>query len=962
MRRFRTSFLALLLIAIPVIGISQAGTLDNSFNSDGIALFDFTGYHETAWDLRCMTDTSIMLVGTTNQSAWFENDGYIMKVLPDGTQDMSWGTNGLVLMEFGEDTFPYNMEILADGSILVGGTLYVTVSDAEFFLAKFHPDGTLNTGFGVNGIFTSSYHTGEDVCEDFTLQPDGKIVMAGRTYQGSFSQMLFLRVNSDGTLDTGFGTNGYTEINASIQDERVNSVEVLSSGAIVGLGYGYQSSPWFGEQIMMAKLNPDGSPMTSFSTNGVIIPSFVTDISVAFATEQRNDSIFVTGYHYDAANNQELFLTKLDSSGLADSAFGINGITLLQINPVNTGQNIHLTDDQKIYVAGTTGLGGMNNRDFMVVRYLPDGSLDASFDSDGYVVTDIRPDWDEAYGLDIQIDGKIVCGGMSGGLSSSGNNDIPVTRYLNDYLPSGIYANFTSSTQLGCINTAIDYTDLSVSTDGTISSWEWSFEGGTPSTSSAQNPTVQYSTAGTYDVQLIVYDGLDYDTLLREDYITLESPPVAPGTPSGPVDVCNTYDYDYITNSVEYATSYYWTVEPTDAGTMIGSDTASVFESSLTWSGTAQIKVRGTGMCGDGNYSTPISVEVRDNPEPYQLLGDGPFCSGSSGSIIYMEDSEVGVDYELFLDQVSTGIIMSGTGDSLIFGTFTDEGLYSATGFTSYCVENMVGELYVYEEFPPVQPVTPMGETEACNNDSSAYYTDPIVEATYYLWILNPADAGDMEVSNNTVDIIWNPEFSGTVFISVQAENECGFGEVSDSLEISVIMSPNPEIIGEASACANEEEIYSTEETTGNVYVWECEGGEIISGNGTSEITVLWGEPGSGKLVVTEQSSQNCFGDSEEFEVVIDECTNIEELLKSGVRIYPNPVDDMLTINLPKVDISEIIEIRIVNAVGLVKTHFTSNNNKLITIETVSFENGIYFVQLTTENNIIVSKKFIVNR
>jgi PKD repeat protein len=247
-----------------------------------------------------------------------------------------------------------------------------------------------------------------------------------------------------------------------------------------------------------------------------------------------------------------------------------------------------VTEDDKIYVSGTSGLGGPNNSSMLLARFLPDGSLDQSFSGAGYVLTDIRSDWDEAFAMDIQVDGKIVLTGNSGGLTNSGDNKIPVTRYLNDYAPFS--AAFTSDDTTVCVNESIQFTDESF---GTVVAWEWTFEGGSPSTSTEQNPEITYNTLGIYDVQLIVTsDEAETDTIIKEDYVTVIDIPTDIDTPAGETTLCNGSIYEYSTNPVLYAEFYNWEVSPENAGIINANDTSATFAPDEDYTGTFAIKVQ----------------------------------------------------------------------------------------------------------------------------------------------------------------------------------------------------------------------------------------------------------------------------------------------------------------------------------------------------------------------------------
>lgn len=95
--------------------------------------------------------------------------------------------------------------------------------------------------------------------------------------------------------------------------------------------------------------------------------------------------------------------------------------------------------------------------------------------------------------------------------------------YIEDCMANSLLANLTSDLTEVCEMDEVNFMDMSV---GNITSWNWTFEGGDPATSTEQNPTVTYNEQGTYDVELTVSDGTNSNTMLLEDYIlVLMTPP-----------------------------------------------------------------------------------------------------------------------------------------------------------------------------------------------------------------------------------------------------------------------------------------------------------------------------------------------------------------------------------------------------------------------------------------------------
>jgi len=91
------------------------------------------------------------------------------------------------------------------------------------------------------------------------------------------------------------------------------------------------------------------------------------------------------------------------------------------------------------------------------------------------------------------------------------------TAYIN---VEGISADFTGNPTTLLIGNSVSFTDISTCDP---LSWNWSFPGGTPSTSTDQNPVITYNTGGTYSVTLVVDNGIGNDTEIKTDYITVSS-------------------------------------------------------------------------------------------------------------------------------------------------------------------------------------------------------------------------------------------------------------------------------------------------------------------------------------------------------------------------------------------------------------------------------------------------------
>lgn len=504
-------------------------------------------------------------------------------------------------------------------------------------------------------------------------------------------------------------------------------------------------------------------------------------------------------------------------------------------------------------------------------------------------------------------------------------------------LESELQADFEAEPTTVCTGGTVSFSDQS---EGAIDSWSWTFEGGSPASSTIPNPVVTYSTPGIYDVELTVTSGSGSDTELKTNFISVIVAPAQPNTPSGPVSVCGEGSYVYITQDVPYADEYAWMVNPESAGTITGNNTDATFMASNTWEGTYTIKVRAENECGNGPWSADFTGELWHNPLTFSFVGSGAFCEDEPGYEIILDGSETGVSYELFMDNVTTGMIVAGTGDSLDFGLFTEAGLYSAVGSTAHCTQSMLGQLYVHPLPLPGQAAMPGGPNNLCNNETGDYMTTGASGADDYIWTLEPAEAGVITPNGDVASINWSDDFSGSAYLTVTGINDCGEGASSDELVIIINAGPVPSVTGLNLVCDNEEAAYSTAENAGSTYSWEVTGGNILSGAGTWQISVLWGYPGDGSVIVSEMTSYGCEAVSETLNITIDDCTGIGEGSVPATRIYPNPATN-------EVHISGLSDatIRIYNLLGREVLSLTRiNGEKIINITT--FDKGLYLVKV----------------
>lgn len=334
-----------------------------------------------------------------------------------GELDTSFGNNGIVTTLFSNySDDAYAMTLQPDGKILLAGSSYASnINNDDFTLVRYNTDGTLDSNFGSSGKVTTNL-TYRDSATTILLQPDGKILLAGEAYDNNTleSDIALVRYNANGSLDTSFGVNGKVITDLTDLFDLAKAVVIQPDGKIVLVGTSsYDVNREF--DFTVVRYNINGSLDASFGSNGIVNTDFTGDDDSAFAVAiLPNGKILVGGVDaFGYIGNNEFALVRYNSNGTLDTSFGNNGKVSTNLgNYEDVGFALVVQTDGKILLSGFSNNG--NNFDFALLRYNSNGSLDTSFGGgDGIVTTDIGGNDDKAYTLAVQTNGKILLGGYS---------------------------------------------------------------------------------------------------------------------------------------------------------------------------------------------------------------------------------------------------------------------------------------------------------------------------------------------------------------------------------------------------------------------------------------------------------------------------------------------------------------------------------------------------------------------
>jgi uncharacterized delta-60 repeat protein len=240
--------------------------------------------------------------------------------------------------------------VAPDGGYYAAGYFANGIHGTDFALVKYNADGTLDTGFGTDGIATQAVGTSNDNCYAAALQSDGKILLGGDFDSGSTYDLAVVRFLADGTPDPGFGTNGVATVAVGGADNYGTDIAVQPDGKVLLMGR-HLDGDW---DFIVLRLNADGSPDTGFGTNGIRVQSVGAGDDNGYAMALQPDGrIILIGDTRQPGGEWNVALVRLTADGMPDDTFSGDGIA---VHDPGTGDSYAyaglLQPDGKIVVAG----------------------------------------------------------------------------------------------------------------------------------------------------------------------------------------------------------------------------------------------------------------------------------------------------------------------------------------------------------------------------------------------------------------------------------------------------------------------------------------------------------------------------------------------------------------------------------------------------------------------------------
>ena len=421
MNRFPSLVLAAgIVLSAASANAQTAGTLDPTFGDGGLVISApvSTSSMDNAQCAAVRETGEIVFAGVSGSASSFSMT--VGQLLPDGSLDTSFGTGGVsTFPSAGGSGFAYDLEVLADGKVLVCGAVSLTAANTAFAVWRLLPDGTLDATFADAGVLVVDLDASEDYARDLWVDEAGQITAAGASKQpeSTFYRSALIRCDADGTLLPDFGTAG-VQISPLVTTENhdIRGGTVAPDGSIYLVGY--TSISW-DTQAVLIHFSSDGEVDPDFGTAGIAtgdLGSRYFDVHVA------GDRVLVVG---DGDGGSTGILQAFDFTGAIDPTFGAGGTTAFNVGGANVLLTLAEQPDGKLLVGGSASTGFLM-RDLLVARLDSEGMLDPDWGDAGITVTVVGPGFEDVNDLAIQPDGQIIAAGFA----QITNNDFVFARYL----------------------------------------------------------------------------------------------------------------------------------------------------------------------------------------------------------------------------------------------------------------------------------------------------------------------------------------------------------------------------------------------------------------------------------------------------------------------------------------------------------------------------------------------------
>jgi uncharacterized delta-60 repeat protein len=399
---------------------------------------------------------------------------------PAGALDTAFGDGGMVWLKY-PASGAHAVAVQGDGKIVVGG--FSGGSSGEFAIVRLLPSGALDMTFGAGGLVERQVGALNSEIRALAVLPDGRILATGATREpaGQFT-FTTLRLLADGGADPTFGSGGLVLTSIMGRDAYAASIAIQPDGKILVGGSSEDAfNPEGTADFEVLRYSPTGVPDTSFGSGGrATVDVAGTRDEPGVIAVAGGGSILVAGGSsatLDDPIHVNLAVARLNSAGAFDGTFGVGGRFVTSFGGRQRAYAVAVDS------SGRPVLGGMNGTaaDFGVYRLTGAGALDTSFGDGGATSDDFGATFDAVTALVTEESGKVIAIGSSS--AGFGTGSIAAIRFLASGAHDRAFGTAGKSVTPPPANTDLKVAAAARTTCGYVVVGEWSYDNNTISKS-----------------------------------------------------------------------------------------------------------------------------------------------------------------------------------------------------------------------------------------------------------------------------------------------------------------------------------------------------------------------------------------------------------------------------------------------------------------------------------------------
>lgn len=376
------------MYSFAMVRLNDYGQYDENFGTNGLATTGSSDFSQLALVVAKQGDGKYIAGGYSSNGTYYQLG--LVRMLTTGVPDETFGNNAVAA--FTISTMAANdkatmLQVSADNSFFVGGE-YANALSTFGFVRKYLPNGTPDVSFGSDGRFNLPLPFVSTISSLLEL-PGGKLLVLA-TYNDFVNgqQLALYRLLSNGTVDIAFGNDGKVLFGDAAAADYAIGMGRQSNGKIIVLAV---RSGWSTEDLFLYRFTTDGVGDGTFGTSGRIqLQGLKLDAYNEYGFNQHmviqpDDRIVVTGY-VEGTGNNNVGIVRYTANGTTDGTFNSGNPLNVELANDESGITLALQPNGKIVVAGTSRDYATYDEKLVLVRLNENGTLDQSFDADGWLV------------------------------------------------------------------------------------------------------------------------------------------------------------------------------------------------------------------------------------------------------------------------------------------------------------------------------------------------------------------------------------------------------------------------------------------------------------------------------------------------------------------------------------------------------------------------------------------------